>query len=497
MKNRTAAMAAISPIAVLLLLASTGCFFRNSIPSRCTPGGAHREGIEQAMQGKPIDYSGALACEAEHRTQVTTSIAEGYREGKLQFCDPPRVAGVAREEGEAGTPPGFQPQQYAICSNVAELQIAYDQGHNEGVDLRCRPAPQVQVGRDHGSNGQPAHFDAAPFAMCGEARVQEMTEAYARGHQAGVAEYCAPEQWEELGLKVGRRGDGPHEFRANALAVCSAEQREIIVSVFERGYQTGLARYCAPERWESAGLQVGDEGNPPENARGALAACSTEQRELALSHHERGYQAGLARYCLPASWEPTGHSRGVDGRRTPDVSDSIRQCSPTEQSGIAFHVRRGYEAGLRTYCDGSGIANAAREAAREGNEPVMPDAYVICLDVFPDTQVTYASAYQTELAWMQQRWGGTPPMPPARFRALLDRARELGPSGVMEAARNNYFTSQQVLVLMHVFYEHRGRVEIAVALYPVVVDRENWEQIYGALASGWPSEVRERIAEIP
>jgi hypothetical protein len=447
MKHRTAVLAAV-PSLTLLLLGPTACQPQYWGPSMCESSTPYGLGEEQAMRGAPIDYSRGVECSADDLDAFTASLEQGYRAGQQRYCDPYRVWAAGKEHGYDHQTPSFVPGHYAICSNGPALQAAYHAGHAAGLDELCQAGLFEEVGRQMGSKGTPGTFHPATFLMCGEARLQVMGEAFARGQQGG------------------------------------------------------LASFCAPARWETLGHEAGNEGDAPADVRGSLGACPAEQHELIAAHYERGYQSGLARFCEPASWEPWAHRRGADGHHTPRVGDAIGRCSPVQQSGIMFHVQGGYQAGLRTYCDNSGIVNAAREAAREGNAPVLPDGYVVCLDVFPETQMIFASGYQTELTWMQQQWGSTPPMLPVRFQELVQHARTYGSREerlhvMKEAAAYNHFTSEQVRLLMLELSDEADRVEIAATLYPVVVDRIHWEQVYDTLYLHGQAALRERIAALP
>jgi hypothetical protein len=446
MRNRTALLAAV--LSIFLLFGPTGCRHQYPAPDMCRSSTPYRVGEEQAMRGQPIDYSMGRECSGDGLAEFTASLEEGYRAGQQRYCDPLRARAAGMEDGVMHRPPSWQPQTYAICPDVPALHAAYGQGHQEGLERLCQPGPFEEVGNKHGAEGLPSLIDISKFPMCGAARLPALDEAYTRGYQRGLASFCAPGRWEAVGREVGNRGDAPAEVR------------------------------------------------------GSVAHCPAEQQELIVSHYERGYQGGLANFCEPASWEPWAHGPGAKGRRAPDVRGEIERCSAAQQNAIAFHVRRGYEAGLRTYCASSEIVNAARAAARDGSAPALPDEYIVCLDVFPETQMLFASGYQTELTWMQQQWGSRPPMLPAQFRELVQYVQSHGSDSdrlqrMKAAAQHNYFTSDQVRLLMQQLTYENDRVEIAATLYPVVVDRTNWDQVYDLLYLHGQAALRERIAVIP
>lgn len=447
MRHSTTVLAAL-PSLSLLLVGPTGCQPAYWGPSMCESSTPYRLGEEQAMRGQPIDYSRSNECSADDLDKFITSLEQGYRAGQQRYCDPQRVWAVGKEHGYDHQAPSFVPGHHAICANGPALQAAYREGHAAGLDALCQADLFEEAGRLLGSAGTAGPLPPGSYIMCGEARFQVMAEAFARGQQ------------------------------------------------------NGLASFCAPARWETAGHEVGNEGGPPADVRGSLDACPAEQRDVIVAHYERGYQSGLASFCEPASWEPWAHRRGADGHRAPRVGDVIGLCAPVQQSAILFHVQRGYQAGLRTYCDNSEIVAAAREAAREGDAPELPDGYEVCLDVFPETQMIFASGYQTELTWMQQQWGSTPPMLPVQFRELVSYARsqtsESARLSVMkEAADHSHFTSAQVRLLMLELPSENDRVEIAATLYPVVVDRIHWEQVYDTLYLHGRAALQERIAALP
>ena len=447
MRNSAIVIAAYASITVLVPVGLAGCrlAWRRD---PCAPSSAYRTGGAQAMQGQAIDYSAGFECKGEGLETFTASFEAGYRDGREDYCDPGDVRSAALYAGTMGAQPQFQPRRYAIC-DVPALQAVYDSAYEEGVDLRCSPGTGEREGAQAGEQGRFPRFDAASYAMCGDARLQALAEA------------------------------------------------------FERGYQNGLARHCAPERWEASGLAAGSEGGAPADIRGSLAACPAERQEVVVSRYERAYHAGLARYCDPASWQPWARDLGTSGRQAPDPSDAIGRCSAAQRDGIISHVRRGYEDGLRAYCDGSEIVDAGYEAARNGTEPRLPAAYEVCLDWFPHTQTLYASGYQTGLAWVQQQWGSTPPMMPAQLQELLQNIRNQPfADGRMTAIRNaaqySRFLSEQVVVLMNEFAFDDSKMEVAAVLYPAVVDRANWSQVYAALGSSYSrDQLAERIAAIP
>jgi hypothetical protein len=452
MRHSAVVLAAL-PSLTLLLFASTGCGGQTShyqAPTACESSEPYHLGEAQALRGQPIDYAGRAQCYGQaDGNAFTASLEAGYRAGQQRFCAPERARAIGMEHGSKNQAPSFDPRQFGICADLSPLQAAYREGHAAGLDEFCQAGLFEQVGHKFGSEGDPFPFVPAMFVLCGQPRVQAMGEAYARGHQRGVASFCTP------------------------------------------------------ARWEDVGRTAGNEGKLPADVGGSLAVCQAEQRPLIAAHYERGYQSGLASYCEPARWEPWGHGLGTEGRRAPPgLGNEIAVCSPTHQSAIAMHVRRGYETGLRTYCDNSGIVAAARAAAREGSEPILPKRYAVCLDVFPETQMIFASGYQAQLNWMQQQWGSSPPMLPVKFQELVQYARTQNTRAerllvLKGAAQYSHFTAQQVRLLMLELEYENDRVELAATLYPVVVDRIHWDQVYDTLYHHGQAALRERVAALP
>lgn len=87
----------------------------------------------------------------------------------------------------------------------------------------------------------------------------------------------------------------------------------------------------------------------------------------------------------------------------------------------------------------------------------------------------------------------------ATYQSLLSSMRNAGFDEhrrdlIIEAARRHTFTVAQVIGLMRECGFEETRIEVAVILYPVVVDQDNWFQVYDALSFGSSRQtLRERI----
>jgi len=78
------------------------------------------------------------------------------------------------------------------------------------------------------------------------------------------------------------------------------------------------------------------------------------------------------------------------------------------------------------------------------------------------------------------------PMPQDKFQKLLDMLRKEAFESskldiVRTAAKDNFFTSEQVKEIMETFKFDENRIKVAKILYPRVVDRENFFIVYSAL----------------
>jgi len=75
------------------------------------------------------------------------------------------------------------------------------------------------------------------------------------------------------------------------------------------------------------------------------------------------------------------------------------------------------------------------------------------------------------------------PMSPSSFRELMNSLKnEFSSSGKLnilkEAARGNYFTSEQVVDILSVFDVEKDKLDAAKMLYPRVIDKNNFFKVY-------------------
>ncbi len=94
--------------------------------------------------------------------------------------------------------------------------------------------------------------------------------------------------------------------------------------------------------------------------------------------------------------------------------------------------------------------------------------------------------YRNKLYIWPSRKSRIEPMPEDKFLQLIDMLRKEAFESskldiVRTAAKNNFFTSEQVKRIMEEFQFDENRLKVAKILYPRVVDRENFFVVYSAL----------------
>ena len=81
---------------------------------------------------------------------------------------------------------------------------------------------------------------------------------------------------------------------------------------------------------------------------------------------------------------------------------------------------------------------------------------------------------------------GPVPMSDARFQEVRDAIAQAYYTPqkyavIQSVARDNWFTVDQVVVVMNDLYWNTDKVKAAAMLYPKVVDKQDWFKVYGAL----------------
>lgn len=136
----------------------------------------------------------------------------------------------------------------------------------------CQAGLWYERGIEDGARGRSQATVYQIAQKCHEYGVRTDTEAWLRGHEEGVEQYCTPEN----GFVVGRRG-------SNYEGVCTGPTADLFLA----NYQNGLAVYQAEQQYIALERRYYEAEREVHRVENALAEAETKEEAKSLRSQRR------------------------------------------------------------------------------------------------------------------------------------------------------------------------------------------------------------------
>lgn len=190
-----------------------------------------------------------------------------------------------------------------------------------------------------------------------------------------ISDYSS-QQCEETTIKsqvydMGKKGE-PEDKVLKFYDVCVKEfqalykQRDIL-----RSYKDGLKKYCLKSEWERVGESYGNEGKEYSSELDKIKVCQLQNISTAQNGLRVGHKNGLRKYCDSNNWESKGFEEGRVGGNFNKFDEQFAICNYNRVSSAKNGFGRGYEKGIKLFCQTNDWRNQAIDLAKRG-QPIEP-----------------------------------------------------------------------------------------------------------------------------
>lgn len=150
---------------------------------------------------------------------------------------------------------------------------------------------------------------------------------------------CLATNWQEVGFNDGSEGQAQRDL-SGAIQDCQKFQLAVDTKGYQRGWLAGMKKYCTPT--SDLGLSDGRAGNPYSNILQRTSRCQSANLSLNTNYYKNGYNTGLQSFCTYEN----GQNFALQGKDAPDV------CT----GALRSQFMRGWQAGAKQFC--ANTANA-------------------------------------------------------------------------------------------------------------------------------------------